>query len=155
MDDRNKAYRDFGLLGPELLELRTRIGADLLPVDVADIIEEHPELVDERIREFVLRGLRGELKKKRGPKRKPTQRLKELYAETLYDDLYPRIEARYERERAKGRVYGAVDLAPSELAYAITAKHVGMTMEGVRNLISARRILSRSGFITENPEELA
>ena len=62
-DPANVVYRDYGLLGPQLLEMRRRIGKDVLPVDVADIIDEHPELVDERIRDYVVRGLRGELKK--------------------------------------------------------------------------------------------
>lgn len=137
-DTDNNAYREYGLLDPGLLRLRARIGKDISPADVADIIEEHPDLVDEEIREYVLRGLRGELKKKRGRKRTSVQELKELYAVHLYDYLYPRIKARYEREQARGKIFEAVDYAASELANVITAKHIGMkTWEATRNLISS------------------
>ena len=143
-DPAHVVYRDYGLFGPQLLEMRRRIGKDVLPVDVADIIDEHPELVDERIRDYVVRGLRGELKKKRGVKRTTTQMLKEAYVEALYDHLYPRIEARRKRERARGKVRAGGDFAPSELAYAITARHVGMTWEGVRNLIPSLKKRQKS-----------
>lgn len=136
---KNSIYHEYGPGGLGWLQMRADSGKDILPAEVAHIIDENPELVDERIREYVLRGLRGDLKKKRGRKRTTRQMLKEDYAEGMYDHLYPRIKARYEREQAKGKAYEAVEYAASELAYAITAKHVGMTWEAVRNMISSSK----------------
>ena len=38
-DTDNNAYREYGLLDPGLLRLRARIGKDISPADVADIID--------------------------------------------------------------------------------------------------------------------
>ena len=142
-DTDNSVYRDYGLLDPGLLKLRARIGKDILPADIADIIDEHPDLVDDGIREYVLRGLRGQLKKKRGHKRTHLQRLRELYAQSLFDDLFPRLQARRERQHLKGikKLRGAYSAA--ELAHYLIGKRLGgalgeeLTREAVRNLLSS------------------
>lgn len=121
------------------LHRRAEDGEEILNSDVARIVEADPALVpDPVLRHYVLRGLAGELKARRGRKRGTARMLRDLYIVALYDDLLPRLQARAERRKKKGIRKGRADYSPAEHAQALIAKRVGMaTPEGVRNLISS------------------
>ena len=116
-------------------------GEEILNPDVARIVEANPTLIpDPVLRDYIVRGLAGELKARRGRKRGSARMLRDLYVVALYDDLLPRLQARAERRKRKGIRKVRADYSPAEHAQALIAKRVGMaTPEGVRNLISSHK----------------
>ena len=140
---KGSVYHHYGESGPGWLEVRKRSGADVTPQDVARIVEANPELVpDMVVREYVLRGLRGELLKAPGRKRSSLQQTREMFVEYLYYDLYPRLKARRKRHRKKGIPKPRSGFSPAELAHALIGKRLAriggaMSPEAVRNLLSS------------------
>lgn len=140
---KDSAYHHYGESGPGWLEVRKRSGADVTPQDVARIIEANPELVpNEIVRDHIIRGLQRTLHKARGRKRTGLQQTREMFAEYLFDDLYPRLKARRERQRKKGIHKPRSGFSPAELAHALIGKRLGriggdMSPEAVRNLLSS------------------
>ena len=144
--DNDSPYHMFGEDSPTWLHRRAKNNELILPGDVARIIEVNPDLVpDDFIRDFVIRGLTGQLKQRSGRKPYSSRAGRNYYAVTMYNDLYPRAVARQERARLQGRKKGATDHAPAELVQALIGRHLGrffgkaMSWEAVRNLLSSLR----------------
>ena len=123
---------------PGWLHRRSSRKEDILPADVARILEQNPELLpDIVIRDLAVRGLRGELKAKRG--RKPrSQGLLEWRLMARYADLVEELLADKPRTRRTGPSPAAQGPSPMELIHAILAKEFKLGgADNVRNLISS------------------
>jgi len=141
MIDKGSPYYNYDPTSIGWLHRRAEGGEEILNADVAQIVEANPALVpDPVLRDYVVRGLAGKLKAKRGRKRGTARMLRDLYIVALYEDLLPRLQARSERRKRKGLGKVRADYSPAEHAQALIARRVGMaTPEGVRNLISSHK----------------
>lgn len=139
MIDEDSAYYLYDPTSIGWLHRKAEIGDEILNSDVIRIVEANPASIpDTVLRDYIVRGLAGELRARRGRKRGSARTLRDLYVVALYDDLLPRLQARAERRKRKGIRKVRADYSPAEHAQALIAKRVGMaTPEGVRNLISS------------------
>lgn len=126
------------------LHRRAREAGQILNSDLVRLIEANPELVaDDVVRDFVVRGLKGELKARRGRKAASPYRARNFLILDMYEDLVPRLQARADRRKVKGHRKARADFAPAELACALIADRFGMVPESVRNIVSS---LKTRGF---------
>lgn len=124
------------------LHRRAEQGLVVLNEEVSAIIAADPDLVpDPVLRDFIVRGLGGELKQKRGRKRTAVKELKELYAVARYEVLLPRMQALARERKSKGLKKGSVDFSPSEEACELIARELRLgSGENVRNILSRRNV---------------
>ena len=116
MSDKSSPYYHYepGSLG--WLHRRAKEGSEILSADVLRIIEATPDLVpDPVLRRYVILGLRGELKARRGRKRTTGRMLREVYIVATYDALLPRLQARAARQKAGGRRKARADGPPGRV----------------------------------------
>lgn len=122
---------------PGWLHRRADNGDQILNEDLVRVITANPDLVpDATVRDLVLRGLKGELKAKRGRKRKMSNRLREMLIVARYDAVLPRLQARAARRKAAGYRKPKADRPPAECLHRLLGQTYGMEEESVRNLIS-------------------
>lgn len=85
------------------LHRRKRDGLEILNDDLVRILETDAELVpDPLFRDLLVEGLKGRLRAKRGRKKTPLGKLRELYIVAQYDYLLPRLQARHDRNKQRG-----------------------------------------------------
>lgn len=122
------------------LHRRVDEGLEILNSDLVGILDANPRLVpDPVLREYVIRGLRSQLKAKRGRKRPLSRLVLEPYMVALYDDLLPKLQARAERKKAKGITKCRGDYSPAECAQKVIGNLFQMEQESMRNLISSHK----------------
>ena len=114
----------------------------VLNSDLVTIIESNPEQVpDDTLRRFVIMGLNGELKAKRGRKRSMVREIRELCAVALYDTLLPEMQKLAQQRKLGGLKKERVDFSPAEVACNMIATELKLgSGENVRNIISRRKL---------------
>lgn len=138
MHDTKSPYFSFDPLSIGWLHRRKETGEQILNADLIRIIEANAELVpDDILRDHVVRALKKPLAARRGRKRRFAKDVEELYIVALYEDLLPRLQKRFARERTgKRKVRGTS--GPAELLCELLGNRFCMEPESVRNLISSR-----------------
>jgi hypothetical protein len=120
------------------LHRRARSGEAILAAEVALIVEANPELVPEDVlREYVIRGLKRELKGKRGRKRTTARMLREHYIAAAYDHRLAWLQGRAAKRKEQGNRRMRGDYSPSDIAYILTGRQFYIAPESVRNLVSS------------------
>jgi hypothetical protein len=124
---------------PGWLIRRSAKGEHISKEDVVRVLKADPTCaLHPVVADLMRKALLEELPKKRGRKRGPARRLKELYVLTIYEEVSARLAARRARQRATGIYLRSCHYLPSELAQELIARRTGFaTPEGVRNLISS------------------
>ena len=136
----NSPYDLFGEGSLHLLRHRYKKGEDVLATDVATMIEGNPELVPEDdVRGLVIKGLRGELTKSRGRKKRDIARMSgERLVLADFAELFPKVRKLRKRMRGQGWKKKPVDHSDMELVHALIARRNGYAVpETVRNIISS------------------
>ena len=122
------------------LHRRKRDGLEILNDDLVRILETDAELVpDPLFRDLLVEGLKGRLRAKRGRKKTPLGKLRELYIVAQYDYLLPRLQARHDRNKQRGIRTTRGDYSPAELACKLIGNRMSMEWESVRNLVSLQK----------------
>lgn len=139
--DSKTPWDQFGPDSLSFIHRRSEQGAHVSAEDVARIVEANPESIpDPVLRDHVVRGLRQQLQKKRGPQSSAVRELKMLYAAAMVENLTRRLAARSRRRKAKGISRLRSDYGPSELAHVLVANQLGFkSWEVLRNALSSRR----------------
>ena len=123
------------------LKRRHANGVPISKFDVARIVEADPSAAnDPLVLDFIIRGLRGELRMKPGPKRSPSRELMLLYAAILVEDLVKKLTLKAGRQRKKSIEKRRGDRSSSELAHELVARRLRLAGgPALRNELSARR----------------
>ena len=138
MHDPNSPHFQFDPSSVGWLQRRAQNGVQILNTDLIRILEANPQLVpDVLVRGLVVRGLKNELKSKRGRKRTTVRMLKEAYIAASYEHRLAWLQARAAKRKAKGIRKLPVEHAPAELACELTGREFHMAPESVRNLVSS------------------
>ncbi|MGB3740111.1 MAG: hypothetical protein WA948_12265 [Pontixanthobacter sp.] len=129
-------YWDRSRLGS--LHRRAKSGETILAGEVSLIVEANPELVpDDVLREYVICGLKGELKGKRGRKRTSARMAREQYIAAAYDHRLAWLQDRASKRKERGNRRMRGDYSPSDIAYILTGRQFYIAPESVRNLVSS------------------
>jgi hypothetical protein len=130
----------FGGLGG--IDYRLSTGVYVSGDDLAAAIEANPgDTLPDRVRDYLCRFLRGEVKPKRGPKKPEMEKLLiEVYAEVRYYEILRWLQNR--RKVAGGRAKEC-ELAPHELAAMIIKRRFryfrSVSPRRIANILSSRR----------------
>jgi hypothetical protein len=140
MTDKNSPFYSYDPSSVGRLHRRKRDGLEILNDDLVRILEADAELVpDPLLRDLLVEGLKGCLRARRGRKKTPSGKLRELDIVVLYDLLLPRLQARHDRNKQRGIRAARGDYAPAELACKLIGNRMNMEWESVRNLISLQK----------------
>ena len=138
MTDPNSPHYQFDPASVGWLHRRARNKEQVLDADLIRIVEANPDLVpDVVLRSLIVRGLKNELKAKRGRKRTTARMLKEAYIAASYEHRLAWLQARATKRKANGIRKLPVEHAPAELACELTGHELHMAPESVRNLVSS------------------
>lgn len=138
MSSKDSPFYEWDASNPGWVHRRARKGEQILNADLVRIIEANPNLVpDVIVRGLIVRGLKGELKAKRGRKRTTARMLKEAYIAACYEHRLAWLQARAAKRKVRGIRKLPVEHAPAELACELTGREFHMAPESVRNLVSS------------------
>ena len=140
MIDESSPFHGYDPSSVGWLRSRKEQGLDILNEDLARVVEVNADLVpDPLLRDLLIDGLRGRLRAKRGRKKTPLGKLRELYIVAQYDYLLPRLQTRHDRNRRRGVRTTRGDYSPAELACKLVGNRMGMEWKSVRNLVSLQK----------------
>lgn len=140
MTDENSPFFRYDPSSVGWLHHRKTDGLEILNDDLVRILEADAELVpDPVLRDLLVEGLKGSLRAKRGCKKTPLGKLRELYIVAQYDYLLPRLQARHDRNKQRGIRTTRGDYSSAELACKLIGNRMSMEWESVRNLVSLQK----------------
>ena len=124
---------------PEWLISRHEQGLHISPDDVIRIVAfDRSAASDPIVCDYVLRALRGELKKRPGRRRTAVHELRLRYATAEVEYLAERLTRRRERQRRKGIRKSRAGYSPTDLALQVVASRLGFSsLEVLRNALSS------------------
>jgi len=130
-------YHEWSSDSVDWLHRRDRAKEQVVNADLVRILSANPDLIaDPILRDYLILGLEGQLKGRRGRKRLASRRLRDLHIITAYETLLPYLQLRFARERKGARKERGAS-GPAEYLCEIIGKRYGLEPEGIRNLVSS------------------